>query len=93
MAIHAADSGVVHLAGNEGCVFVVLVANLSVRVVGVGAVGDGEAEMIVERFAGDEVARNFPTACVTGGAGVRHLIAGKFGSRGIFGFPLVLTVC
>ncbi len=83
MAVRTTDAGVVHAAGEKRGEFVVLVPDLTIGVIGVRFVGDGQAEVIVKGFAGNQIAGDLAAAGVAGGAGFHHLIAVELGQRGI----------
>ncbi len=75
MAVHAANAGRVHLAGEKRGELVVLIPHLAVGVEGVRLIHDGQRVVIEERIAGLEVAREFRAPGVAGRAGLDHLVA------------------
>jgi uncharacterized membrane protein len=57
MAVHTAHTCVVHAAGVEGTILVVLIPNLTVWIEGVGMVHDGEMMVIEEPLSRFEITR------------------------------------
>jgi hypothetical protein len=56
MAIETADAGVMHSAAEKRGELVVFVPDLSIGIIDIGVIGEGEREVIVVGFSRDEIA-------------------------------------
>ena len=83
VTIDASYAFVKHATAEKRCELIILIAHLSIGVKQISFIHDGQQMMVEEVVAGLRIAGDLAASRVTRGAGVEHLIAGKFAEGGI----------